>query len=85
MRRLFLDPAEVGGCCACLRKCFHRHLNETALILLREHLISSHFVSKRNAFRNGGRGVAPFSNRKMTVRTFSGTVQSTSVLDPCSK
>ena len=48
---------------------------------VREHLISSHFVSKRNAFRNGGMGVAPFSNRNMTVRTFSGTVQSTVL--PC--
>ena len=41
---------------------------------LREHLISSHFFPKRNAFRNGGRGVTPFSNRKMTVRTFPGCV-----------
>ena len=52
---------------------------------VREHLMSSHFVSKRNAFRNGGRGVAPISDRKMTVRTFSGCVQYSASASACAR
>ena len=41
------------------------------VVNLREHLISSQFFSKRNAFRNGGReGCASFG-WKITNRTFS--------------
>ena len=36
----------------------------------REHLISSQFFSKRNAFRNGGRGVAPVSDGKSQIAHF---------------
>ena len=32
------------------------------IFILREHLISSQFFSKRNAFRNGGRGIALVSD-----------------------
>ena len=37
---------------------------------VREHLISSQFFSKRNAFRNGGRGVAPVSDGKSQIAHF---------------
>ena len=37
---------------------------------LREHLISSQFFSKRNAFRNGGRGVALVSDGKSQIAHF---------------
>ena len=38
--------------------------------LLREHLISSQFFSKCNAFRNGGRGVALVSDGKSQIAHF---------------
>ena len=66
-------------------------IRDTRFTFLREHLRSSHFFPKRNAFRNGGGGGgrgATFSNRKMRVRTFSGSatsVQSTTLLDLFSK
>ena len=37
---------------------------------LREHLISSQFFSKRNAFRNGGRGVELVSDGKSQIAHF---------------
>ena len=37
---------------------------------IREHLISSQFFSKRNAFRNGGRGVALVSDGKSQIAHF---------------
>ena len=37
---------------------------------VREHLISSQFFSKRNAFRNGGRGVALVSDGKSQIAHF---------------
>ena len=39
-------------------------------IHVREHLISSQFFSKRNAFRNGGRGVALVSDEKSQIAHF---------------
>ena len=69
--------------CACAHMhtsaCAHTHTYIHTHIHTQTHtyLISSHLFSKRKAFRNGvgGGGVARFSNRKMTVRTFSGSVQ----------
>ena len=43
---------------------------EKVFNLVREHLISSQFFSKRNAFRNGGRGVALVSDGKSQIAHF---------------
>ena len=37
-----------------------RNIEKKHMALVREHLISSQFFSKRNAFRNGGRGLRYF-------------------------
>ena len=51
---------------------YSREIHEVDLQFdhVREHLISSQFFSKRNTFRNGGRGVALVSDGKSQIAHF---------------